>query len=165
RRQRIGDADLAVILAGAAEPVREGKQMGGGRLPGPYCSVERWLEIDEGTMCRQPSPVPGTNGLVLPTADPWHDADVESADYDLSYRAEGGKLSTFLKVHYANGKTKDVPLDAITREQPRLWAAKQEALTIMDEYNAMFILQSFPAVWFVLTMIPGAATGTASPRT
>lgn len=37
--------------------------MGGGRPPGPMCQVENPLIIDEGTMCRAPTPLPGPIGF------------------------------------------------------------------------------------------------------
>jgi LysM domain len=83
------------------------------------------------------------------------DDDFESVKYDLDYRSEGGNLSKYLKAHYSNGADKDIQMDAITETQPRLWAAKQQALKIMDDYNANFILGSvFPAVFFILTISP-----------
>ncbi len=95
------------------------------------------------------------------------DDDFESADYDLDYRSDHGNLSKYLKLHYKDGTQKDIYLDFITPSQPRLWAAKQQALKIMDDYNANFILGgAFQAVFFIITIatsitpagpLPGAA--------
>lgn len=86
-----------------------------------------------------------------------------SVRYNAGYRSERGRLSTWLVVVADDGSTIDVSFDAIDDEvlpgmtsvpspdyigeggrvfplimgrttTPRLWAAKQEALKIMDEY-------------------------------
>lgn len=86
----------------------------------------------------------------LPTDD-----DFESVEYDLDYRSENGRLSRYLKACYPNGTRKDIHLDNVTHAQPRLWAARQEALKIMDDYNATFIPgAAFPTVFFILTISP-----------
>src|SRR5688572_25775434 len=36
--------------------------MGSARIPGPICQIGRWLGVDAGTLCRQPSPTPGPLG-------------------------------------------------------------------------------------------------------
>jgi hypothetical protein len=84
--------------------------------------------------------------------------DFESAHYDLSYRSEGGNLSKWLVVHYRDGSVRNVHIDSVTNATPRLWAAKSEALKIMEEYNTEFILNVFPTVFFILTLaVPGGA--------
>ena len=45
---------------------------------------------------------------------------------------------------------------------PRLWAVKQEALKVMDDYNALFILGTFSTVWLIITM--GLGAGGTPPR-
>jgi|SRR5579864_9647347 len=85
-----------------------------------------------------------------------NDDDFVSIDYDLDYRSENHNLSKYLKARYSNGIQKDIYLDAITPEQPRLWAAKQEVLKIMGEYNFNFMMTAMPAVLFILTMSPTA---------
>jgi hypothetical protein len=35
---------------------------------------------------------------------------------------------------------------------PRLWQVKWQVRKIMDDYNTMFMLTAFPAVWMILTM-------------
>lgn len=78
---------------------------------------------------------------------------IESVEYNIDYRSERGRLSTYLKVQYADGTVRDVPMDTITQSQPQLWEAKQKALKVMDDYNATFILAgAFPVVWQILTM-------------
>jgi hypothetical protein len=37
--------------------------MAGGRKPGPMCYAEEPVTVDDGTMCRVPTPPPGPNGL------------------------------------------------------------------------------------------------------
>jgi hypothetical protein len=91
------------------------------------------------------------------------DDDFETAEYDLDYRSENGNLSKYLKARYSNGIQKDIHLDTITQEKPRLWAAKQEALKIMDDYNATFILSVFPVVFFILTVATSVTPATELP--
>jgi|GEM_PF-2506444 len=80
--------------------------------------------------------------------------DFESTRYDLDYRSEKGNLSKWLVVSYRDDTSKDINLDTITQTTPRLWMAKQEALKIMDDYNTMFILGTFPTVFFIITISP-----------
>jgi hypothetical protein len=88
-------------------------------------------------------------------AGPLTEDDFESVEYDLDYRSEGGNLSKYLKARYRNSSQKDIPIDSVTNAQPRLWAAKQEVLKVMDDYNANFILGSaIPTVFFILTISP-----------
>jgi hypothetical protein len=84
------------------------------------------------------------------------DDDFESIEYDLDYRSENHNLSKYLKARYSDGTRKDIYLDTITTAQPRLSAAKQEALKIMGEYNFNFMVTALPAVLFILTMSPTA---------
>ncbi len=49
------------------------------------------------------------------------------------------------------------------RTTPRLYAAKQEAIRIMEEYNFQFILGTLPAVMFILTMGIGSVGGGGRP--
>lgn len=90
--------------------------------------------------------------------------DFESVYYDLDYRSQGGNLSKWLMVHYRDNSKRDMNLDTITESTPRLWAAKQEALKVMDDYNTLFILNAFPTVWFILTIQPMATDPSAQPR-
>ena len=90
-----------------------------------------------------PSPVP--RGIAS-------DDDFETIEYDLSYRSENGRLSKYLRARYANGTQKDIHLDTITQVKPRLWAAKQDALKIMDDYNVNFIIGTLPVVFFIITV-------------
>jgi hypothetical protein len=83
--------------------------------------------------------------------------EFDSIHYDISYRSEGGNLSKWLLASYPDGTWRDIPLDTITESTPRLMAAKREALKIMDEYNAMFILGAFPTVFFIITISPFVA--------
>jgi hypothetical protein len=82
--------------------------------------------------------------------------DFESVRYDLDYRSVGGNLSKVLAVDYPDNTHRDINLDDVKQDTPRLWAAKQEALKVMDEYNALFILGTFPTVFFILTIQPMA---------
>lgn len=107
-------------------------------------------------------------------------------EYDLDYRAVGGNLSTWLRVTYSDGAQIDIDIydiadrdismiesmahghlgprgrifpEEMTRTTvPRLWAARQEAIRIMEEYNFQFMMASMPAVIFILSM-----TGSATP--
>jgi hypothetical protein len=92
--------------------------------------------------------------------------DFESVTYDLSYRRVNGGLSKFLRVEYRDHTTKDINIDTITEATPKLWAARREVLIIMDDYNALFMMAAFPAVFFILTMQPLATspTGAAGAR-
>ena len=97
------------------------------------------------------------------------DDDFESIQYDLDYRSENHNLSKYLKARYSDGTQKDIYLDTINCSQPRLWAAKQEVLKIMGEYNFNFMMTAMPAVLFILTMSPTATPvmempGVARPR-
>lgn len=83
--------------------------------------------------------------------------DFESAHYDLDYRSEGGNLSKWLVVQYRDNTTKEIHLDSITESTPRLWAAKKEAIRVMEEYNLNFILGVFPTVFFIITINPFVA--------
>ncbi|WP_437673220.1 eCIS core domain-containing protein [Sorangium sp. So ce131] len=96
------------------------------------------LWIYEGT---KPNPVTGPD-------------DFDSARYDIDYRSEKGNLSKWLVVGYRDNTTKDIHLDTITESTPRLWAAKQEALKVMGEYNLNFILGTFGTVFFIITITP-----------
>lgn len=119
------------------------------------------------------------------------------AYYDLSYRAEGGNLSTWLTLEYGDGTLIDVniyefvettiPPEDVTQAMrrgyvgiggrifpeiltpqtaPRLWAARQAAIDVMEESNYEFILSTLPAVLFILSLTGSAmpATGGATPR-
>jgi len=66
--------------------------------------------------------------------------DFESVYYDLDYRSQGGNPSKWLMVHYRDNSKRDINLDTITESTPRLWAAKQEALMIMDDYNSIVVI-------------------------
>jgi hypothetical protein len=83
--------------------------------------------------------------------------DFEWVKYDLSYRAEKGNLSKILMVHYRDHTKKDINIDTIDESKPRLWAARKEALIIMDEYNLTFMLEIFPIVFSIITSQPLAA--------
>ncbi len=103
--------------------------------------------------------------------------------YDLSYRAEGGNLSTWLTVVYADGTQIDISVYDLVGESmssdgmhdlmagayvgqggrifpqrmnpsttPRLWAARESAIQAMEEYNYQFMLNTLPAVMFIITM-------------
>lgn len=89
--------------------------------------------------------------------------DFESAHYDLDYKSQGGNLSKWLMVHYRDNSTREIHLDSIKESTPRLLAAKQEALRIMDEYNTLFILNTFPTVWFLLTLQPTVSVTSGRP--
>jgi len=81
-----------------------------------------------------------------------NDDDYQWVEYDIDYRSENHNLSKYIKAYYSDDTQKDIYLDTITQAQPRLWAAKQDVLKIMDDYNLTFMLGSFTAVFFVLTM-------------
>lgn len=50
----------------------------GGRIPGPTCQIRSWYEIDDGTMMRQRSPLPGSLDFVSkPVSAPSNDEPVE----------------------------------------------------------------------------------------
>ena len=97
------------------------------------------------------------------------DDDFVSIEYNLDYRSENHNLSKYLKAHYSDGTQRDIYLDTINCAQPRLWAAKQEVLKIMGEYNFNLMMTAMPAVLFILTMSPTATPvmempGVARPR-
>ncbi|MEH6404995.1 MAG: DUF4157 domain-containing protein, partial [Sneathiella sp.] len=101
-------------------------------------------------------------------------------NYDLGYRTVGGNLSTWLTVTYPDGAQIDIGtndiadrnVDMITsmaaghlgaqgrifpREMtrttvPRLWAARTEAIAIMEEYNYEFIVAALPAIIFIISL-------------
>ncbi|WP_282434910.1 eCIS core domain-containing protein [Nocardia panacis] len=91
-----------------------------------------------------------------PTVTPPGPDDFESTRYDLDYRSEKGNLSKWLTVTYPYGVTKDIAIDSITEKTPRLWAAKREALKVMEEYNQLFFLGVVPTVFFLITIGAGA---------
>jgi hypothetical protein len=98
-----------------------------------------------------PTPIAGTD-------------DFESVHYDLSYRWEKGGLSKWLVVNYRDGTSKEINIDAINESTPKLMAAKKDVLKIMDDYNALFILHTFPTVFFILTVAPTvSAAGPKGP--
>jgi hypothetical protein len=84
--------------------------------------------------------------------------DFESVHYDIDYRSDRGNLSKWIVVNYRDGTTREINIDTITDSTPKLAAAKQDVLKIMDDYNALFILGAFPTVFFILTMAPTVAT-------
>lgn len=50
----------------------------GGRIPGPICQVRNWYDIDDGTMMRQMSPLPGSLDFVgKPLSAPSNDEPLE----------------------------------------------------------------------------------------
>ena len=50
----------------------------GGRIPGPLCQVRNWYDIDDGTMARQMSPLPGVLDWVnKPASAPSNDKPLE----------------------------------------------------------------------------------------
>lgn len=63
----------------------------------------------------------------------------------------------------AGGRLFPAELNASTA--PNLAAAKQQVLQIMDDYNALFIMGAFPAIWMILTMGVGATGGVRATRT
>lgn len=104
-----------------------------GQLVDPLWLYEDWPEAEK------PRPIAGVD-------------DFESVYYDLDHRSDKHDLSKWLMVHYRDGSEKDINLDSVTEATPRLWAARRDVLKIMDDYNTMFILHTFPAVFFILTM-------------
>jgi hypothetical protein len=48
---------------------------------------------------------------------------------------------------------------------PRLAAAKRQALIVMDDYNALFILGTFPVVWLIITTAGVPPLGELPPAT
>jgi hypothetical protein len=124
---------LYVAVGSVEEPKTFGDMMGPEGLKDPLWLYEGWPEE------ARPKPIAGPD-------------DFESAYYDLDYRSEKGNLSKWLRVTYRDGSVKDIRLDDIRPDQPKLTAAKAEALRIMDDYNALFILGAFPTVFFLLTM-------------
>jgi hypothetical protein len=131
------EVPLFVAPGQVEEPKTFGDMMGQHGLKDPLWLYEGWPDD------ARPKPIAGVD-------------DLESAYYDLDYRSQGGNLSKWLRVRYRDGSLKEINLDDIRPETPKLWAAKQEALRIMDDYNALFILGTFPTVFFVLTMAPTA---------
>ncbi len=61
-------------------------------------------------------------------------------------------------VHYRDNTRRDVNIDDITPETPRLWEARKEVLKVMDEYLLNFILNAFPIVFFIITINPIGVT-------
>src|SRR5579871_119786 len=90
--------------------------------------------------------------------------DFEDVRYDIDYRTVQKNLSKFLMVFYRDNSRRDINIDDIKPDTPRLWAAKQDVLKIMDEYLLMLILGSFPSIFFILTMQPMATSPTAGAR-
>jgi Domain of unknown function (DUF4157)/Nucleotidyltransferase domain len=126
---------LTVAAGSAVEPKTFGEMQTDGKVIDPLWLYEG---IPEGEKTK---PVKGID-------------DFESTRYDLSYRSEKGNLSKWLTVSYRDNTARDINLDSITKDTPRLWAAKQEALKVMDDYNALFILGTFPTVFFIITISP-----------
>ena len=113
------------------------------------------------------------------------------ANYDLDYRAVDGNLSRFLTVTYPDGAQIDIDLFSIedrdvpmvesmaagrlgqqgrifprelTRTTvPRLWAARQEAIAIMEQYNYEFMVAALPAVIFIITLAGAPPLSGSSP--
>jgi hypothetical protein len=120
---------------------------------------------------------------------PWvrHLDAFKEVTYDLDYRAAGGHLSTWLTVTYHDGAQIDIALSSIADRDapyleswangylgkqgrvfpsdltrttaPRLWAAKQEAIAIMEEYNYNFMLTALPAVIFIISLAAAPPVG------
>jgi len=113
--------------------------------------------------------------------------------YDLDYRAQGGNLSTWLTVTYPDGVQIDInvyeiadrnvdmvdsmangqaglegrifPREMTRTTVPRLWAARQEAFQIMEQYNYDFMMAAMPAVIFIITMAgPPPIAASSAPR-
>jgi Domain of unknown function (DUF4157) len=98
----------------------------------------------------------------IPKAKPVEgEDDFEEAIYDIDYKPVGGGISNWLRVYYRDQTKKEFWIPSITEKTPRLWAAKKDALKIMDDYNTMFILGTFPVVFFILTMNVPTGTGEA----
>jgi len=100
----------------------------------------------------------------LATEPPKSIDDFDAVYYDIDYRSVKGNLSKFLVARYSDESRRDIPLDAIEPATPRLFAAKREALKVMDDYNTLFILGTFPTVFFIITIQPLATpVGSRSP--
>jgi hypothetical protein len=82
--------------------------------------------------------------------------DVEDARYDLSYRSEKGNASKFLIADYRDNTHRDIPFDSIGPSTPKLLAAKNDAIKVIETYNVLFMEGAFQAVFFILTMSPTA---------
>jgi hypothetical protein len=139
--------------------------------PGALKEPETWPEmVDENNDLIDPIwPLEGMPGEAKPKPVEGID-DFESVSYNVDYRSEGGNLSKWLVVDYRDDTRKDINLDTITEATPRLWAAKQKAIEMMEGYNFLFIVTAFPAVWTVITIAPTAAPiapipAPAGPRT
>ncbi len=137
---------MLVTAGSSAEPKTFGEMLGpDGQLKDPL-----WLHENLPPELA-PRPIAGVD-------------DFESVHYDLSYRWEKGGLSKWLVVNYRDGTSKDINIDAINESTPKLMAAKKDALKIMDDYNALFILQTFPTVFYILTVAPTVtASGAKGP--
>ena len=83
--------------------------------------------------------------------------DFEQAAYDPDYRSDGGGLSQYLMVFERDQAPRPVHLDAITPNQPHGWALKQEALRILDDYDATRLYRSGLGVKFLLLTLSPAA--------
>lgn len=119
----------------------------------------------------------------------------EHANYQIDHRSVKHNLSKWIILTYFDGTVIDVNIDDIGNEilspeelikqyeghrgaggrffpermnrstTPRLWAAKQEVLKIMDDYNLKLELIIFPALWLILTSAVPAGAGTPPKAT
>lgn len=120
------------------------------RLPGPLCTLLHEIHIDVGTLCRQPSPVPGPLGIskqVAKSRRVLHGSIGQSIDYgdhivatnaDLD-KDKGGAVGREDILSTLNGKHECVALlQAYGAGQTRSWAAgKKLYMGILLEQNTM----------------------------
>lgn len=166
----------------------------GGRPPAP-AGIGTGVQRDVGWARRgadpyRPHEVPDIDYLPIERyVDSYH-----HVLYNAGYRSEAGRLSTWLVVVDDAGSSIDINFDAIDDNvwpgmaslpspdhlgeggrvfpftmgrvtTPRLWAAKQEARKIMDDYNALMILGTFPTWWSLMPVGPVRfGPGIGTPR-
>jgi hypothetical protein len=131
------------LIVGSAPPARKG---GGQPAEGPADRLAILRILDEMTN--------------IPGAPPGPPADIdafESVHYEPSYKREHGGWSKWLTTYYKEAVPQDINFDSITKATPRLWEAKQNAINWMNEDTFAFIVQSFPAVYSIISITPLAA--------
>jgi hypothetical protein len=87
------------------------------------------------------------------------DDDFEFVTYHMNYRTEHGGLSKILRAAYRDDSIREFNVDNVTSATPRLFAAKQAALSMMEDDFTLYTLQYvFPVVFQQIAQVPLAST-------
>jgi hypothetical protein len=75
------------------------------------------------------------------------------------------EVSNAMRKGYVGIGNRIFPRALTPQTAPRLWAARQEAIRRMEEFNFQFMMAAMPAVLFVITIGAGGVSSRPAPRT